>query len=76
MGNDNKTCNTGLDDRCRDLNGEIRQKRGDTLVRTLRETYGSDFARGVRGDTRLDTLRGRANGVSLSQILKTYRKGG
>ena len=47
----------GLDQRCRDLDGEIRQKRGDTLVRTLRDTYGSDFASGVRSDTRLDTLR-------------------
>ena len=37
-------CHTGLDDRCRDLDGEIRQKRGDTLVGTLRETYRPDFA--------------------------------
>ena len=64
-----KTCHVGLDERCRDQDGEIRQKRGDTLVRTLRETYGSDFASGVRGDMRLDTLRER-RGKSLSQILK------
>lgn len=25
---------------CRDLDGSIRHKRGDTLVRTLRRTYG------------------------------------
>ena len=43
-------CKTGLDDRCRDLDGEIRQKRGDTLVGTLRKTYGPDFAPGVRSD--------------------------
>ncbi len=70
MPKDAKHCNAGLDQRCRDLNGEIRQKRGDTLVRTLRETYGSDFAPGVRSDTRLDTLRDRASGESLSKILK------
>ncbi len=64
-----KSCNEGLDDRCRDMDGEIRQKRGDTLVRTLRETYGPDFAPGVRGDTRLDTLRERY-GESLSKIVK------
>jgi hypothetical protein len=64
-----KHCHTGLDDRCRDQNGEIRQKRGDTLVRTLRRTYGPDFAPGVRSDMRLDTLRDRA-GSSLSKILK------
>ena len=73
MSNDLKSCNTGLDDRCRDLNGEIRQKRGDTLVRTLRQAYGPDFAAGVRGDTRLDTLRDRANGASLSQLLRNKK---
>ena len=37
------TCTEGLDDRCRDNNGEIHRKRSDTLVGTLRKTYGSDF---------------------------------
>ena len=63
-------CNEGLDDRCRDQNGEIRQKRGDTLVGTLRKTYGPDFAPGVRSDMRLDTLRDRMDGASLSKIIK------
>jgi hypothetical protein len=54
-----RNCHTGLDDRCRDLDGEIRQKRGDTTVGTLRRTYGPDFAPGVRSGTRLDTLRER-----------------
>lgn len=65
-----KNCNSGLDDRCRDQDGEIRQKRGDTLVGTLRKTYGPDFAPGVRSDMRLDTLRERMSGASLSQIVK------
>ena len=60
----------GLDDRCRDLDGEILHKRGDTLVGTLRKTYGPDFAPGVGSDTRLDTLRKRAGGESLSKLLK------
>jgi hypothetical protein len=62
-------CDAGLDDRCRDMDGEIRRKRGDTLVGTLRKTYGSDFAPGVRSDMRLDTLRDRT-GSSLSKIIK------
>ena len=62
-------CKTGLDDRCRDMDGEIRQKRGDTLVGTLRKTYGPDFAPGARSDMRLDTLRERS-GTSLSKIIK------
>lgn len=70
MSDQKKECNEGLDNRCRDLDGEIRQKRGDTLVRTLRETYGADFAPGMRSDTRLDTLRQRAGGASLSKLLK------
>jgi hypothetical protein len=65
----NKHCDKGLDDRCRDRDGEIRQKRGDTLVRTLRDTYGPDFAPGVRSDTRLDTLRERT-GKSLTDMTK------
>ena len=70
MSDQKKECNEGLDNRCRDLDGEIRQKRDDTLVRTLRETYGPDFAPGVRSDVRLDTLRQRAGGASLSKLLK------
>jgi hypothetical protein len=64
-----KESKTGLDDRCRDLDGEIRQKRGDTLVGTLRKTYGPDFAAGARSDMRLETLRERT-GASLSKIIK------
>lgn len=71
-----KNCAIGLDQRCRDNDGEIRQKRGDTLVRTLRKTYGPDFAPGVRSDARLDTLRERTGGESLSQLVKESRREG
>jgi len=64
-----KQCNNGLDGRCRDNNGQIREKRGDTLVGTLRREYGPGFAPGVRSDARLDTLRDRT-GQSLTQIVK------
>jgi hypothetical protein len=60
-----KQCDTGLDDRCRDRDGEIRQKRGDTLVGTLRKIYGLDFVPGVRSDMRLDTLREREGRFTL-----------
>jgi hypothetical protein len=63
-------CNKGLDDRCRDGAGEIRQKRGDTLVGTLRKSYGLDFAPGARSDMRLDTRRERNRGASLSKIIR------
>ena len=65
-----KHCNEGLDDRCRDQNGQIRAKNGSTLVRTLRETYGEDFAPGVRSDMKLDTLLMRTGTQSLTELLK------
>jgi len=68
-----KHCNNGLDERCRDLDGEIRRKRGDTLVGTLRGTYGADFAPGMRSDMRLDTLLDRTDADSMSDLL--HRQG-
>ncbi len=65
-----KHCNSGLDDRCRDKDGEIRHKNGTTLVGTLRETYGEKFVEGVRSDMKLDTLLARTGARSLSQLLK------
>ena len=69
-----KHCNTGLDDRCRDNNGEIRRKNGTTRIDTLRSTYGEDFALGVRGDMKLDTLLNRIGANSLSELLKRGRR--
>jgi hypothetical protein len=65
-----KHCNEGLDDRCRDRNGQIRAKNGSTLVRTLRDTYGEEFAPGVRSDMKLDTLLERTGTQSLTELLK------
>lgn len=66
-------CNHGLDDRCRDEDGEIRRKRRDTLVRTLRREYGEDIAPGMRGDATLGTLLERSGARSLSEYLKKNR---
>jgi hypothetical protein len=58
---------SNLDGRCRNENGEIDRKHGNTLIGTLRETYGEDFAAGRRADMKLSTLL-RENGVdSLSE---------
>ena len=67
-------CETGLDDRCRDADGEIRRKRGDTLVGTLRDEYGPNFAPGIRSDMRLDTLLDRTGAASLSDFLRSHNK--
>jgi hypothetical protein len=69
-----KNCNHGLDDRCRDQNGEIRHKNGSTRVDTLRGTYGEHFAPGVRGDMKLDSLLERTGTNSLRDFLRRGRK--
>ena len=65
-----KNCDTGLDNRCRDENGEIRRKRSDTLVGTLRREYGDDFAEGFRSDAKLGTVLRETDSASLSDFLK------
>jgi hypothetical protein len=59
----------GLDGRHRDQDGEIRRKRSDTLVRTLREEYGSGFAKGYRADAELGTVLKKENANSLHELL-------
>ena len=67
----------GLDGRARDQTGrkagEIRQKRADTLVGTLRVEYGENFAKGYRNSTTLGTVRDK-EGKSLHQLIKATRK--
>jgi hypothetical protein len=64
-----KSCKTGLDDRCRDQNGEIRHKNGATRVGTLREIYGEGFAPGARSNMKLDTLLERTGAKSLTELV-------
>jgi hypothetical protein len=63
-------CDRGLDDRCRDRDGEIRWKNGNTRVDTLRDTYGPGFAPSVRGDAKLSTVLERTGTRSLSELVK------
>jgi hypothetical protein len=63
----------GLDNRHRDKDGTIERKRGDTLVRTLRDEYGLEFARGYRSDTKLRTVIREEGVESLSDLLKHRR---
>jgi hypothetical protein len=63
----------GLDDRHRDNNGQIREKNGNTRIDTLRETYGENFAAGMRGDAHLSTLLDRTDTNSLSDYLKNQK---
>jgi hypothetical protein len=40
----------GLDDATGDKRGQTRDKEGNTRIDTLRQTYGNNFAAGMRGD--------------------------
>ena len=65
-----RECDRGLDDRCRDRDGEIRRKNGNTRVGTLRGTYGPSFAPGIRSDAKLSTVLQRTGARSLSELVK------
>jgi len=60
----------GLDSRQRDRDGEIRHKRSDTRVGTLRKTYGDDFASGYRSDAKLGTVLRKEGVDTLDQLRK------
>jgi hypothetical protein len=63
----------GLDGRQRDRDGEIHKKRGDALVRTIREEHPG-FAPGYRSDTKLRTIEKDLGVESLRQALKARKK--
>jgi hypothetical protein len=63
----------GLDDRMRDSGGEIRKKRSDTLVKTLREEYGANFAEGYRPNTKLGAVLKKEGVQTLDQLLRKTR---
>lgn len=60
----------GLDGRQRDMGGEIRRKRSDTKVGTLRKEYGVSFARGYRADATLGAVLKKEGFKSLDTLLK------
>lgn len=63
---------TGLNGRHRNQDGRLRQKRSDTLVETLRCTYGESFAEGIPGAWTLGALR-ELTGLSLSELVIASR---
>ena len=58
----------GLAGRHRDANGQISEKHGNTLVRTIRAEYGENKIPGVRSDAKLSTVRA-STGKSLTQLV-------
>jgi hypothetical protein len=62
----------GLDHRHRDEDGQTRAKNGNTLIGTLRETYGENFAAGYRSDMKLETLLEETGSSSLTDYLRRH----
>lgn len=65
-----KSNSKGLDGRSRDENGEIRKKRIDTKVETLRKIYGKEFVLGYRSDATLGAVLKREKVETLDQLIK------
>lgn len=59
----------GLDQRHRDKNGTISRKHGNTLIRTLRLTYGRLFAPGFPDDVTLASVLHKLDEPSLSKLI-------
>jgi hypothetical protein len=63
---------SGLDNRHRDKDGDIHRKMGNTLIRTLRKTYGDGFAKSWRSDKKLENLLDDTGAKSLTDYRKNY----
>lgn len=61
-----------LDNRHRDRNGEISRKHGNTLISTLRRTYGISFAAEFRADAKLSEVLEKLDEFSLAKLLHDH----
>ena len=62
----------GLDGRMRDKDGEIREKRSDTKIETLKKDY-PEFEN-VNGNMHLGTLKDKYDVESLDAVRRELRK--
>ena len=53
----------------------IGRKHGDTLICTLRKTYGDHFAEGCRDDEKLGSVLHKMDKASLSKLLRDHERG-
>jgi hypothetical protein len=61
--------------RHRDKGGEISRKHGNTLIRTLRKTYGQGFATGCADDEKLSDVLHKLDEPSLSHLVRDHEIG-
>jgi hypothetical protein len=65
----------GLDNRHRNNDGEISDKHGNTLIRTLRKVYGQSFAAGYHETQKLSEVLLKLNETSLTQLRLDHETG-
>jgi hypothetical protein len=58
-----------------DKSREISQKHGNTLIRTLRTSYGPRLAKGCHGDKKLSDVLANLDEPSLSKLVRDYEAG-
>jgi hypothetical protein len=66
----------GLDNRHRDKNGQIARKHGNTLISTLRQTYGQHFAADCPADAKLVDVLHRLDEPSLTHLVHDLQQHG
>jgi len=64
-----------LDNRSRLRNAKVSRKYGSTLVRTLRERYGENFAAGLADTATLREVINRLDAASLNRLQADLDKG-
>jgi hypothetical protein len=64
-----------IDTQHRDKNAKISRKHGSALIRTLRRTYGPNFAKGCRDDEKLSDVLHKLDETSLSQLIHDHDAG-
>lgn len=61
--------------RYREENGKISRKHGNTLIQTLRNTYGTSFAPGCADHAKLSDVLAKLDEPSLSHLIRDHEAG-
>jgi hypothetical protein len=64
-----------VDTHYRDKDGEISRKHGNTLIRTLRISYGSKFAKDCANDEKLSDVLAKLDEPSLFKLVRDHKSG-
>jgi hypothetical protein len=64
-----------FDTRHRDKTGEISRKHGNTLIRTLRKTYGQSFAGSCGSKRKLRDVLHQLDEPSLTRLIHDHETG-